>query len=515
MTSTTAHDKSPKTTPTTPTTRAATTPSSSAASSALKRDLKGKDFEAGERALKPTEPNQKKGGPETARAAQVSGGKSTGDGKSATTKPTSGGKPTSGSSATAPKNNAKDPINKPQVETLDAAERVKFVKDLGKVASMQALSSVLGHLIGGLAPVAGTSCDASLKVAVFVEGFYIDLNLDVGAVRDDKGMELTGSMGIGLGVGLGLGAGLASGKAWAGIQGSLGFTSKADNTVECFELILLGLNQWMRNEKVTILDHIECPMMAILKSSGGGAYLADKIFGGGFEAHVLKSMDPKSKGDEADTLEFHESLGFDGGVDFEGGVGAMSAEGATNLNLRYEQTSTLAKNSKGQLAKSNRSGFAGDFGVQLALGKFSGAGSGSFFYPKGDPKNMEAEFALEIGVPGNVGALATQAKHLWDVWSGAVDMASGKLGDAEAMKVFTQAAKAGPRGDALAALAACGFVSSAVKLVFGIHGKERTFAIEVVHGADFAKTVGAGAAVAVEGDFTMGTRLFEKNWTVA
>lgn len=473
-----------------------TSGSSGAAAGALKSGLRGQDFAAGEGALSPVQRKAPEGGGKTPPKTPATKGGAT--------------KPGAQNTAGAPANN----IPKPEVATLDKKKALKLAQDLGKATSIVQANAMVGSFLGALAPTPGTTVDASLKVAVMVKGIYLSIGYNVALEHTDHGMEMKGKMAVGIGIGIGGGAGLMGGSAFATIQGAMGFTAKGDSTGECLDLVMLGLDQWLRVQEPSWAEMALSPAMAILRTTGGGAWVADALFGAGFDDKVLAAMDPKSKGEEADTLTFTESLGIDAGASGKMGLGGdMDLEAGVNANVRHEQQSTIAKNDKGKLDPAvEKSGLAGEMGMKVGVGGFSGKGSSSFFMPYKDVKSSKLDLSLEVGFPG-AGAVGDYAKQLWSVYQSAIMQAAGKLTNGTFQAEFKNAAINGVRGAALSALEAAGFVTSALKFTFAMEGKERKFSIEVTRSAEFGVKAGAGIAGAtVDLEATTGTKILEFTW---
>lgn len=431
---------------------------SSGAQSAMKRDLKSKDFAAGEEALKPKD----------------------------------------------------DKL--PQVATLTAQQQKKIAADLGKAHSIQAANAVLGSFLQALAPSPGTSVEVDLDLKIFVDGIMVGLDLGGRVEHTKHGVELSGNLGLAIGVGAVAGAGITENAVWAAVKGTMGFKAKGDSGGECLDLIMLGVDRWLRNREVTFLDAVTSPGLSAMKATGNGAWIADAIFGGGFSAKVMKAMDPKSRGDEADTLESSFDLGLDFGAEGKAGVGKLAASAGASGNMRRETVSTLAKNDKGQLKSTSSGGIAGDFGLNFGIGPFAVEGSGSFFKP--DSGAVEAEFSVALDLPKGAGAVADFAKKAFEAWELASGKAAAKVGG-KAGVVLKKAATDGPRSSALAALEGLGLVSPSVRVTFGMEGKERTFAIEVTRSASFDEKVGAGAGGTVAASVEMGTKILDKSWAVS
>lgn len=439
---------------------------------ALKRDLRSKDFAAGEAALKP-----KSNGAGADDAAAKSNGAA-----------------------------------KPSVATVDKKQAKKVAADLGKAQSIQAANFIMGSFLEALVPSPGTSLEVDLEMKVFVDGVMVGMDLGGRIERTKYGVEMSGDMGVALGVGAVAGAGITESKVWAALEGTMGFKAKADSAPECLDLMMLSLDRWMRNKEVTFVDALTSPFMSAMKATGNGAWLADAIFGGGFAARVTKNMDAKSKGAEADTIESTYDLGIDAGAEGKAGIGKAAVSGGATGNVRRETTSTLSKNDKGQLKTSTEKGVAGDFGLSLGAAGFKGVGAGSFFRP--DDGAMRLDLSLDIGVPKGFGSTADIAKAIIRVWETAAGQAASKVGG-DSGKAARKAMTDGPRASALAVLEGLGFVVPAVRIAFGMEGKKRTFAIEVTRKAEFDEAIGAGAGGSIGGSIEAGTKLLDKEWTVS
>jgi len=450
------------------------------------------DFAAGEAALAPVQ-----------RKETV--GKASGAGKAPATSTAGKGGDTKGT---------KTPdIQKPEVAALDKNQTIKLSKDLGKAKSIQQANNTIGNFLAHLAPSPGTSMKGDIKIEVFIEGVYVSLGYDVSLEHTKYGMELKGKLSTAVGVGVGAGAGLVGGKAFAAVQGTMGFKSKGDSVGECLDLVMLGLDQWLRNQELTWQDIALNPAMMTLRATGGAEWLANAIFGAGFSAQVIKGMDPKSTGKEADEISFTETLGLDAGVSASAGVGNAKVKGGASGNLRHEEETTLSKDDAGKLKTKNKSGMAGNFAMNAGVGPVSGKGAGAFFLPNYSAKDAKLDLSLEAGFP-QAGTVGHIAKDLWGTYQSAITGGASKVGNKPFEAEFKEAAIYGSKTKALAVLEACGFLTSAIKFSFSMQGKERTFAIEVTRSKAIDTIAGAGVAgVAVSGKVTSGTKILESKWT--
>lgn len=438
---------------------------SSGAQSAMKRDLKSKDFAAGEEALKPKD------------GAPKEGGKA-----------------------------------KPTVTSLDSKKAKKVAADLGKVQTISAANQAMGNFLGELVPNEGHSVEVDLDLKVFVQGIMIGMDLGCRVERTKHGVELSGNMGLIIGVGGAFGGGPGDGKAWAGLKGTMGFKSKADSGPECLDLIMFGVDRWLRNQQVTLVDAITSPVFSGMKALGKGEWMADAIFGDGFGEKVLKAMAPKSKGDEADTLESTYDIGIAGGLDGEVGAAAFGASFDVGASKRYESTTTLSKNDKGKLKRTEKGQTATDLSLSLSVGKLKLAGEGTF--TQGDDGKLGCELSADVVIPTGMGTVTDIYQAIYGVYEKGMKQAGNKVGGASGA-VLTKASTDGTREAALGVLEACGFIVPSLRFAFSMDGKGRTFAIEVVRTAEVDENIGAGSGGGIDAKLEMGTKLLDKSWNAS
>lgn len=389
---------------------------------------------------------------------------------------------------------------------VSEADVTSLSEDLGPVDSMPAALAAIGAALELFAPRPGTSASVDLRVQVFAVGLYAGLKLHGGVKRTQQGFELDGSMG--LSIGLGLAAGPTT--MWAGLEGTVGFAAKGDSGAECLDLVGLGIHSWLCDQEVTVYQAVTCPLMSMLKVSGGMKWLADQMFGSGFDDKVLRGMDSGAAGDEADTLGFEQSLGVDAGIEAGEQVGGAGTTVAIGGGIAGAERTTYEKGADGKLAETTESGVKGSFNVALEVGGLKVAGGASFWKPSGG--EAEGELMLEFGLPG--GAISSLATTIWDAWGDVIVGGIQGIDSEELRASIEAAAVTQPRATVMAALEACHLAHSAIEIVFAMHGPERSIAIELVKHSEL--DVKGGAVLgggSVQAEFATKSDILHHHWT--
>lgn len=489
------------------------TSSSGGSGAGVRSFVRGMSYDDGAAALMPVQ--RKTSGAGGLGGAGGVGGASKAGAKPGGTKPAGSSKPVGAVGGTSQDRNtgskgegkALDPIEKPRIASVSEEKMGSFTEDLGQVDSMSAAQQAIGAALELFAPRPGTSAEVALDVKIFAIGLYAGLKLKGGVKCTEAGFELSGSMAVSVGVGIAAGPT----KAWAGLEGMVGFNAKGDSGAECMDLVGLGIYTWMCNQEITLYDAIFSPVLTILKATGGMGWLADQVFGEGFDEAVLKQMDPNSAGDEADTLLFEQQLGLDAGAEAEAGTGPAKVGAGVGFNIGGGTKTTYGKSDDGKLEETTQSGIAGSIGLDLAIGGLSLSGGCAFWKPSDGP--AEVELSVEIGLPG--GPLSLLATTIWDAWGGAIGGSIAGISDERLREQIELGALTTPRAGVMAALEACHFAHAGIEFVFTISGAEREFAVELVKKAEFDVTAGAGiAGASVDVSATTKSEIYHHHWTV-
>jgi hypothetical protein len=289
----------------------------------------------------------------------------------------------------------------PQVQAPRKLNMKKGVaQKLGAVDSLSSATSVIGGVLDAMAPTAGEGFEGSVEVEIKPPagvGFYMKLGLN-GAVKrlEDGRLEVEGKTELTVGI-----AGEASidtgwfgkyGGSWhAGVKGAIGVKATGDSGAHCMQLFGLGIHDWVK----------ACP---------GGAYVASKLFGGTYEADVLKTMKPEGHAKES-SLEYSAELGLDVGAGLEAGDdNKIEAEGG----IAGTVTNKVTKDKDGKRKDEVETATV----ISVALGgesaAFGGSGEAELTLKKGQKPDLS--LSLELTPKSLDGkAVAYVAKGLADL----------------------------------------------------------------------------------------------------
>jgi hypothetical protein len=401
-----------------------------------------------------------------------------------------------------------DDIEKPELTDVNKSDMEAMTGNLGEVADM---STAFGAIAGALtlcAPRPGTSAHADFAITIYASGFYCSLELKGDVKHTEHGFELGGAMGLGIGVGVAA----AQVTAWAGLEGTIGFDAKGDSANECLDLVGLGIYNWLTMQEITVWDLIYNPVMTILQANGGNTWLADMIFGEGFDEEVMAKMDPKGAGDEADTLSYYAELGLDAGIAAELGAGNAKVGIGANLDVGYKSETTLSKGDDGKLDRETEAGCDGSVGLDATFLGFKVSGACNFWIPKGGVP--EVELCVEIQTPG--GPLAGMAIALWDVWGEIIKTSEKSIPYDEVCENLQNAAVTLPRAGVMGYLTAMGFAHPGIEFVYSMSGPECSIGLELVNHVGFDVRLGAGVGGgSLETDVATKTEIYHDDYSTA
>lgn len=413
-----------------------------------------------------------------------------------------------------------EPTNTPKVAQVTAAQKRKLKQDLGKARSIQEANLRVGNFLSGLVTQPKTSVDADLSVEVEVSGVIMKVAYGIGLEHTDTGYELRGNALIGVGVGFKV----SIADAAATIEGAMNFKSKGDTVGECFDLVLLAIDRWLRDRKLTYSASAPGVLISALKYIGVGEYVADALFGASFATEVMKKMDPTKlpngkDNEEADTIEFTEELGLNVGASV-GVAGLANIDG--DAGMGYREKTTLGKEASGQLKTEEENGLAGHMSLSGGALGVKGKTEAEYFLTGFKELEGEASLTTSLTVPQVVAQLATWSITAFKAYADATFIKLKKMGGRLAqIGGVIERAIAAVQGDAVAklgtftALGACELkVTLSVKLTKD--ALTGNLSIELVNSIGGEFDVGAAVAgVGVGGHIKTGTKLVDKPFNIA
>ncbi len=319
---------------------------SGSASSAVKTQLKQKDFAAGEAMLTPRAPVQ-------AKALQRS----------------------------------EAPADEPGECVDEPASSTSAQKDLGEVSSFAAALHTLGYALDALVPAVGSSIELAASASITASGVYGNVSFECSLTRTAFGLEgsitLSGTLGVG--------SQAATSETYAGFKLSKSLDVKGDDGAECADLAGLWAYNYLATAPDSMWEYVVNAQMSAARATGLSKLAADALWGAEFPAAVLARMDPMSDEDEGDTVS--QSIG----AGIAAGASDDSADVSAEGEIGVKQTTTLGKDDGGELAKETTE----SAGVTLSITVMGVSGSISV-----DSKDGWT-MGLEIPVPKAARGMAT------------------------------------------------------------------------------------------------------------
>lgn len=405
---------------------------------------------------------------------------------------------------------------RPKVAKVGKQQKLKLVQDLGTAKSIQMANAIVGHFLAMLVTEEGTSVDAELKVVVQIDGIAMKLGYGVGLEHTEHGYEMRGKLLVGIGVGFDV----SVVDVMATIDGAMGFKSKGDSVGECFDLVMLALDTWLRDRTLKISATAPGVAVDAFKMLGGGVWVADRVFGRAFAGEVMKKMDAMKtaagkENEGADTIETTQEIG----LNVEAGVGLanvaeLGAEGGGGVRSKQ----TLGKDLKsGKLATEEETGLTGKMSLAGAALGFKGQTECEYFL--GD--ESEIELSSSLTVPQQVAQVAAWGVNAFGTYVNQLSAgALTKQGTIGArIAALVKRATSAVQNSAIKALGLLGLGACELKFKLSLKLTESaltgSFVIEIINKAELDVGGGAGlAAVDVQGSIKTGTKILDEPFTL-
>jgi|GEM_PF-5949247 len=411
--------------------------------------------------------------------------------------------------------------NAPKVAQVTAQQKLKLKQDLGKAKSIQEANLRIGNFLGGLVTQVDTSVDADLSVEVEVAGVILKAAYGIGLEHTKQGYELRGNALIGVGVGFKI----SIADAAATIEGAVNFKSKGDSVGECFDLVLLAIDRWLRERQLKYSSTAPGVLINALKFMGVGETVADALFGESYAAEVMKKMDPMKLGngkdnEGADSIEFTEDLGLN--VSASVGVGGL-AKIDGDAGVGYREKTTLGKDAKtGEATTEEEKGLAGHMSLSGGALGVKGKTEAEYFITAWKELEGEASLVTSLTVPQVIAQAAAWSLTAFKAYADATFVKLNKIGGRMAqIGAVIERAIAAVQGDAIATLGAFTGLGSCelkftLKLTLTKDALNGNLTIELINKIGADVDVGAGVAgVGLGGHIKTGTKLVDKPFTVA
>lgn len=409
----------------------------------------------------------------------------------------------------------------PKVAQVTAQQKLKLKQDLGKATSIQEANLRIGNFLSGLVTQVGTSVDADLSISVEVSGVIFKAAYGIGLEHTEEGYELRGNALIGVGVGFKV----SIADAAATIEGAVNFKSKGDSVGECFDLVLLAIDRWLRERQLKYSSTAPGVLINALKFVGVGATVADALFGESYATEIMKKMDPmklangkENKG--ADSIEFTEDLGLN--VEASVGVGGLASIDG-DAGVGYREKTTLGKDAQtGKLKTEEEKGLAGHMSLSGGVLGVKGKTEAEHFITSWEPLEGEASLATSLTIPQVIAQAATWSLTTFKAYADATFVKlKAKGGRMAQIGAVIERAIAAVRDDAVAKLGAFTGLGACelkftLKLTLTKDALKGNLAIELINKLGGEFDVGAGVAgVGLGGHIKTGTKLVDKDFTLA